>query len=269
MTQAAQVDLADRPVRVNFPVRVVFSGVEFRIKEFTVNVSVGGLFLPTDYMVPAGTVGTLTFRISQWEQPFTVKAEVARTINPGDDPDIEVPGIGIKFLGIDDGTRRKLERLVLGVQDGSVVQAIRRSIRENRHDISKELRARPTDQKVMFAVGACNEEINALIRDGNQAAVLRLLDNPRLISSQVRKILKDRRTRVGFMMALKRQKRWLVEEETRVLYCLHHSTPVADALAQLKTLAPSRLQAFERNINVRPQIRTAAQALLKKRGCRV
>ncbi len=246
----------------------MFSGIEFRIKEFTANLSAGGIFLPTEYMVPPGTVGTLTFRISQWEEPFTVQAEVVRAVRPGDEPDIEEPGLGIRFLELSEADKKKLERLVLGVCDGSVVEAIRRSIRENRRNISEELRGRPTDQKVMFAVGARSEEIDALIRDGNQSAVQRLLDNPRLSGPQVRTILKDHRTRAGFMLALKRQRRWMEEEETRVLYCLHPNTPLRDAVAQLQTLPVSQLQAVERNPNVRAQIQAAAANLMKGGGRR-
>jgi hypothetical protein len=75
-----------RPVRVVFPVQVRFEGEEFSIDEFTANLSVGGLFLPTERMIPPRTRGTLTFRISQWEKPFTVEAEVVRTAPPGGGP---------------------------------------------------------------------------------------------------------------------------------------------------------------------------------------
>ena len=46
------------------------------VDEFTANLSVGGIFLPTEHALPERARGTLTFRISQWEQPFTVEAEV-------------------------------------------------------------------------------------------------------------------------------------------------------------------------------------------------
>ena len=42
----------DRPVRVVFPIRVSFSGDTFLIKEFTANLSVGGIFLLTARMFP-------------------------------------------------------------------------------------------------------------------------------------------------------------------------------------------------------------------------
>ena len=50
-----------RPVRVVFPVEVCFAGETFQINEFTANLSVGGIFQPTDRLVPSRTQGTLTF----------------------------------------------------------------------------------------------------------------------------------------------------------------------------------------------------------------
>ena len=261
-----QPDWATRPVRVVFPARVCFSGVEFQIKEFTVNLSTGGIFLPTDQMVAQGTRGKLTFRVSRWEPPFTVEAEVARTVVPGEEANGQQAGLGIQFVDVSDSNQKKLERLISGVRDGSVAQSFRRALKEDGVNLTQELRHRPTDQKVMLAVSATGTEIVALIRDGNRSAVLRLLDNSQLASNHVQAILKDRRTGADFMMALKRLRRWMAEEPIRVLYCKHPATPLPDAVAQVKTLPLARLRTFAHDMSVRPQIRAVAQEIVKKKS---
>lgn len=255
----------DRPVRVRFPVRVSFSGNTFLIKEFTANLSVGGIFLPTERMVLPGSRGELTFRVSQWEEPFTVEAEVVRTVPP-DAAGASPPGLGIQFLELDDADRKRLQRLIDGIQDGSVVQSIRRCIREGKRNLAQELRRRPTDQKVMLAVGARGEEIGALIRDGNPTVVLRLLDNPSLTQAHVRSILKDGRTATGFLIELKKHRRWMADEETRFLFCKHPKVALSDAIAQLRTLPAGRLRALECDTRLRAQIRAKAHELIRRRG---
>ena len=67
-----------RAIRVVFPVKVDFSGERFEIQEFTENLSVGGLFLPTDRHVEPRTPGSLTFRISRsCERTAALAATVA------------------------------------------------------------------------------------------------------------------------------------------------------------------------------------------------
>ena len=75
-------------------------------------------------------------------------------------------GVGIRFLDLAPADLKRLGRLVDGIRDGSVTQAIRRSIEEGKTDLLQELRRRPIDQKVIFALTAGAEEIDALIRDG-------------------------------------------------------------------------------------------------------
>ena len=141
-----RAELTDRPVRVSVPVRVTFSGNAFLIKEFTANLSVGGIFLQTDNVVETGVEGQLTFRGSQWERPFTIRAVVVRVVPPDSGSKL-TPGLGLQFLDIDDASHKSLQRLVDGIQDGSVVEAIRRSIREGTsRNLLEEIRRRPIDQ---------------------------------------------------------------------------------------------------------------------------
>jgi uncharacterized protein (TIGR02266 family) len=251
-----------RPVRVAFPVQVCFEGERFSIDEFTANLSVGGLFLPTDRMIPPRTRGTLTFRISQWEEPFTVEAEVVRTAPPGGGPDNHSCGLGLMFVDLSATNRKRLQRLVEGIRDGSVSETIRRAIREDNKNLLSELRNRPTDQKVMFAVSARGEEIDALIRDGNTAVLQRVLDNPRLTAAQVAKLLRAPRTQTRILFTLCQTARWMSNDEIRFLFCRHPNAPLPEVMRLVGRLSPEQLRKLTRNANLRPQIQARAHAAL-------
>jgi len=255
-------DEVPRPVRVVFPVQVAFSGEAFKISEFTANLSVGGIFLLTEHKVDPGTRGTLTFRISQWDDTFTLDAEVVR-VDPGDG---ERPaGLGIQFLDLGPIDVRRLRRLVDGIRDGSVSQAIRRSIREEKRELLEELRRRPMDQKVIFALSAERLEIDALIRDGVPAVVIRLLHNPRLTVIQVKQVLRDTRMNTRVLIAVRREHKWMNDEENRFLFCVHPHAPLQEALNLLNQLSIERLKAIQANGALKQQLRAKAGLLLSQK----
>ncbi len=251
-----------RPVRVVFPVRVSFSGAAFEISEFTANLSVGGIFLPTRNEIPPSTTGTLTFRISQWDEPFTVRAEVVWVARPTEK---QPAGLGLQFIDLTDRDNKRLQRLVDGIRDGSVAQAIRRSIREESKDMLKELRRRPMDQKVIFALSAAGEEIDALIRDGVPAVVIRLLQNPRVGANHVKKVLRDPRMNTRVLIEVGREPKWMQDEESRYLFCVHPNAPLQEALNVLDQISPARLKAIQANGMVKQQLRSKAGLLLSQR----
>lgn len=254
----------DRPVRVSIPVRAEFAGKSVLIKEFTANLSEAGIFLLTEQMVDVGTRGTLTLRVSQWDHPFTVEAEVARTVPPGSGA--ELSGLGIKFIDLDEPARKKLHRLVNGVCDGSVVEAIRRSIRESPHGIDQELRQRPVDQKLMLAIAANGEEIDALIRTGNPVIIQRLLDNPRLQIVHIRTIIRDPRLSTAPLMEIRRQRKWFIDPEVRYQFCLHPKAPFHEVSPVMSTLPVPRLKQMLIHPKSSIPVRDKAKELLKKKG---
>ena len=252
-----------RPVRVIFPIRVSFAGETFVIDEFTGNLSVVGLFLPTTRVIPAGTRGSLTFRISRWEQPFTVEGEVVRSEPPGSETESRPSGLGIQFVNLDRLHLERLGRLIHGLRDGSVSEAIRRVLREEKRTLGQELRRRTTDEKVMFAMSARGEEIEVLIRDGNAAAILRLFQNPHLSVANVRSILRDSGLPAR-VLAVVNSPRWLVDEESRMLYCVHPNVPVQEALAILPRLSRKTLLTLEGRPNLRVQLVAGIRQMLRK-----
>lgn len=254
-----------RPVRVSVPIRVDFEGERFTIREFTANLSEGGIFLRTDVVVLPGTRGRLTFRLTQWDRPFTVEAEVVRTVMPTEGDQAPEPGLGIKFLNVPDEDLRKLRRLVDGIQDGSVVESIRRAVRESPKDLLHELRTLPTDQKLMLSISANKEEIDALIKDGHSSVMLRLLENPRLNVVHVRAIARDPRMETRVMLEIRKRQRWMSDEEIRYWFCRNPRSPMHEVQPVLPTLSVPHLQQMARDTNVRPPVRVKAREALSRK----
>ena len=255
-----------RPVRVAFPVQVRFEGADFSVDEFTANLSVGGIFLPLAVHIPVRTHGSLTFRMSQWEEPFTVEAEVVWSAPPDEVPAEHAAGVGLMFLNLSDDHSRRLERLLSGIRDGSVTEAIRRSLTRPGTTLVQELRKRPTDQKVMFALAAHNTEIDALIQDGNTAAVLRLLSNPRLALRHVKKILRDPRTQVNILLEILKERKWMGDGQARMLFCMHPLAPLNKVRELLPLIPLPGLKQLAANRSLRKPLLDQADRLLKSRS---
>ncbi len=255
-----------RPVRVAFPVHVSFDGADFHVDEFTANLSVGGIFLPVAVEMPVRTRGSLTFRLSQWDEPFTVQAEVVRSASPERIPNDTPSGIGLMFIDLTDDHRHRLERLVNGIIDGSVTEAIRRSLSRSGRTLLQELRKRPTDQKVMFALAAQHTEIDTLIQDGTPPAILRLLRNPRLGLRHVHKILRDPRTQINTLLEILKEQKWMGDGQVRMLFCLHPMAPLAKVRDLLPLLTRPALKQLAGNRSLRQPLLDQADRLLKSRS---
>ena len=147
-----------RPVRVAVPVLVSFSSAAYAVREFSLDLSEGGIFVPTERSCEVGTRGTLKFRVSQFEEAFGLEAEVVRVVRPGEEVGNQQAGMGMRFLEVTERDHERLKQLVEGVCNGSVVDAIRKAIRESGRTMEEELRARPADQKLMLAIHATNRE---------------------------------------------------------------------------------------------------------------
>ena len=169
------------------------------------------------------------------------------------------------FLDLSDEHRRYLERLVSGIQDGSVAETIRRSLERPGTTLVQELRKRPTDQKVIFAVAARSTEIDALIQDGTPAAILRLLHNPRLGMQHVQKILRDPRTQINALLEIYKEQKWIRDGRTRMLFCQHPLAPVDKARDLMPLLPVPALKQMAANRNLRKPLQDQADRLLKSR----
>lgn len=267
MSARPEPEYRPRPTRVTVPVRVEFAAERFAVRELTLNLSESGVFVPTEHMLPPGTTGALVFRTTPWDPPFTVRGEVVRIVLP-DGPDEDgPPGLGIRFVELADDDRGRLQRLVDGVRDGSVVESIRRSLRESPLGLDQELRRRTPDQKMLLAVCARGEEIDALLRDGNPSVLQRLLENPRIQIQHVRALVRDPRMPTRLLLDVRRKARWFRDDEVRWSFCRHPKAPFHDVQHVLTSLAVPRLQQIVIDTHVRPNVRNKAKDVLKrKRG---
>jgi uncharacterized protein (TIGR02266 family) len=258
--------LVERPVRVDIPILVAFSSEAFAVREFTLNLSEGGIFIPTDNMCPVGTRGTLKFRSSQFETPMLMVAEVVHTVPPGEEKPGKQCGLGLKFLEVEDAQLKKLREMVEGVRSGTVVETIRSGLLESTRTLGQELRSRPTDQKMMLAISANNREIDALIRDAAPSVLLRLLENPRLNQGHVVTMLRNPKLTTRILSAIKGKGRFLGGAEARFLFCTHMNTNLAEAMEQLRLLPTDRLRRVSGNPQVKAQLRVRAQELSRPKN---
>ncbi len=256
----------ERAARVLIPILVSFESESFTVRDFTLDLSAGGILLTTEHTCELGLVGTLKFRSSQFEEPFTVEGRVVRVITEQERALGKPAGLGIEFLDLTDEAKRKLEDLSEGVVAGSVVEAIRKSVREGERNLDQVLRGRPADQKMMLATVATSEEIRALIRDGNPSVMLRLLSSPRMTPNDVILMLRNRNltTRVLSQVA-----RWLTtrpHEEARWLFVTHPNAMFSEVIAEMNKLNRPKLLQLSREPNVRQNVRMKAREMTGQRA---
>jgi uncharacterized protein (TIGR02266 family) len=245
---------------------VSFSSESFAVHDFTLNLSEGGIFIPTEKMCPVGTRGTLKFRSSQYEDPMLMIAEVVRTVEPDEEQPAKQCGLGLRFLEVSDAQLTKLREIVEGVRSGTVVDTIRKSLTDSSRTLAQELRSRPTDQKMMLALNANNKEIDALVRDAAPSVLLRLLENPRLTQGHVVTMLRSPKLTTRVLSTIKAKGRFLTSAEARFLFCTHLNTSLGEAMEQLRLLPTDRLRKVFANPQVKSQLRVRAQELTRPRG---
>ncbi len=90
------------------PVRLRFQGAEEFLRAYTENISLGGVFVPTNVEVPHGTIIALTIELTPGKG-LSVQAEVAWRREPGGK---FPPGVGLRFTVVDPKHRRWLDEAV-------------------------------------------------------------------------------------------------------------------------------------------------------------
>ena len=257
---------APRPTRVQVPVLASFDTGSFTIRDFTLDLSSGGILLATDHTCPWGTVGTLKFRSSQFEEPFTIQGRVVRVVSEEELAAGKPPGLGIEFIDITDELRQKLEDLVGGVRCGSVVEAIRKSVRASEQTLDQVLRNRPADQKMMLATVANSEEIRALIRDANPTVMIRLLGSPRLTPTNLIQMLRNRNLPTRVLSGVCRSLAARSNEEARWLFVTHANAMFSEVVAEMKKLNRNKLLQLSREPDVRQNVRLKAREMTGQAG---
>jgi len=97
-------------VRVPAQLRVDFPSIaELRGKLMT-NISRGGLFVATTHLLDIGTQVRLHINIESSDERLEIEAEVVSQ-NVGPQYESEPPGMGMRFLEMDEAVERRLEEL--------------------------------------------------------------------------------------------------------------------------------------------------------------
>jgi uncharacterized protein (TIGR02266 family) len=253
--------IIERPTRALVPVLVSFESDSFTVREFTLDLSTGGILLATDRACPIGTVGTMKFRCSQFEEPFTIEGRVVRVVTEDELAAGKPPGVGIEFIDLSDELEKKLEDLAGGVRVGSVVEAIRKSVKEGESTLDQVLRDRPADQKMMLATVANSEEIRALIRDAHPTVMIRLLASPRIAPPNVIQMLRNRNLTTRVLSAICRTLVSRPNEEARWLFVTHPNAMFSEVVAEMNKLNRVKLLQLSREADVRQTVRLKAKEM--------
>lgn len=89
------------------------SGQTEQLHDYTVNLSVGGVFLETGQLVSPGTLMTLEFLVPGCEREVIAKTEVSWVNSPDAPLNPELPtGIGLKFLQLDGSAENAIRKFL-------------------------------------------------------------------------------------------------------------------------------------------------------------
>lgn len=98
-----------RHTRFRFITEVHFGSPSNFYTGFTRNISEGGIFVATYSPFPVGTVMELEIKMPDNSPPIAMRGEVRWRAEPSEDSDGE-PGLGVKFIDLDDADRLRIER---------------------------------------------------------------------------------------------------------------------------------------------------------------
>jgi uncharacterized protein (TIGR02266 family) len=250
-----------RPHRATVPILVSFESESFTVRDFSLDLSVGGIFLLTDRECALGTEGKLKFRSNQFEDPFTISGRVVRVVTVDEASPGKPAGLGIKFTDATEEAHERLERLVSNRQGGHVVESIRAAVREKGRSLAEELRRRPVDHKLMLAVNPRPEELRALIHDANPTVLLRLTDYPRLTPDHILQMLRNRNLPTRVMTGIYRLISRETTHEIRWMFITHPNAMLSEVERELRKLDRATLKRLSLDPNVRQSVKLKAKEM--------
>jgi uncharacterized protein (TIGR02266 family) len=103
--------MAEKRQAPRFEVNRVFADAGELIREYAMNVSLGGCFIRTAEVLPVGTEVSLEFTVILDDlETIEGAGEVTRVVEPGGG---EPPGVGVVFTSLTPASREVLVRLFL------------------------------------------------------------------------------------------------------------------------------------------------------------
>jgi uncharacterized protein (TIGR02266 family) len=99
-------------IRAHLRVTVTTTGKSFTFKDFTYDVSEGGVFLETDTPLAPGTNVEVEFSLPADPIPVKASAKVARAQTREQTPPGKTPGMGVQFLNLKAADAERIKALV-------------------------------------------------------------------------------------------------------------------------------------------------------------
>ncbi|MFO8056186.1 MAG: TIGR02266 family protein [bacterium] len=100
-------------LRIDAKVEVVFKSFDQFYREYTKNISKGGLFIKTRNPLKPQTVIEINLKLPEREDPLNLVGEVVHVIDPETaDAQGWDPGIGVQFVDFEEGAHQELEEYV-------------------------------------------------------------------------------------------------------------------------------------------------------------
>ena len=242
--EKVEFEFMPRSVRIRVPVMVTIATESYATQEFTMDLSAGGMFIPTTKVYPVGTEVSLAFRSSFADAPFMFEAEIVRVVLPGTQSIGERSGIALRFVDATDADRARLQSLL-----------------DSELGIEQVIAGSAVDQQSLLAADAQGKEIEILLNDSDHEAVIRLLDSPHLSALHVHSILKNEGLSSVILEAIKSHQAWMLDEEVCRLFCVHPGTVLEHVLEELPRLPIEHLPIVADNAELRAEVRDQAAVL--------
>jgi type IV pilus assembly protein PilZ len=102
---------APRAHRLDHELPVAYRTVAGFVTDWAVNLSKGGLYINTPQPLPVGTSVRLLVSLPGASFPVDLVGRVTRT-NAQGTPGLEVPGMAVEFVDVDDEKRSRIEAFV-------------------------------------------------------------------------------------------------------------------------------------------------------------
>lgn len=113
LKQVTQLPPMRSAPRYDAQFEVTFASKSEYLKEYTTNISRGGMFVKTKQPPPQGTTVSLTLKVPESAQALTINVVVVHAVSPEAGP---VPGFGAKIQGADKEALDRWHQVIEGVE---------------------------------------------------------------------------------------------------------------------------------------------------------
>lgn len=210
-----------------------FESEEELREEHRINLSAGGLRLPTDEKAAAHAALTVALR-----GPFGASADVKATVVA------QLPD-GLALF-VDGDTTALLDRLLVKPPETDQETSTDQQSSTDQQTSWDRVRQQSQMQKIMLAARADRTERAVLLQDNDPRVLLSVLRNPRLTVDEVARIAKSSFINFQIVDVIMKTAQWMASLDVRLGLIHNPKTPQAFALRILPTLPDADVRAIAR-----------------------